>query len=89
MNHPIGIIRGVFPLAFVLALSISVCTGCISNGASSIAPVPLLSAKHPVDWWFVFKLNSANFPDCKADAQQSCQFGGQPQQYSSFGQQFV
>jgi hypothetical protein len=51
--------------------------------------LPLLSANHPVNWWFVFKFNSANFPGCKADAQRSCQFGGQPQQYSSFGQQFV
>ena len=26
------------------------------------APAPLLQKGHPVDWWFVFKFNSAAFP---------------------------
>jgi hypothetical protein len=50
----------------------------------------LLSAKNPVDWWFAFKFNTANFPGCKAEAVRACRFGGQPQPYSSgFSQQFV
>jgi hypothetical protein len=48
-----------------------------------------LNAGHPVNWWFVFKFNAANFPGCKASAARSCIFGGQPQQYSAYSQQFV
>ena len=43
------------------------------------APAPLLSAGHPVDWWFVFKFNSANFPGCGGTAARSCPFGGEVQ----------
>lgn len=54
------------------------------------APVPLLAKGHPVDWWFVFKLNSAVFPGCGGGAARSCIFGGEVQSYSSgFGQQFA
>ncbi|HEY6330000.1 MAG TPA: deoxyribonuclease II family protein [Blastocatellia bacterium] len=53
------------------------------------APVPLLAKGHPVDWWFVFKLNTAVFPQC-GGAARSCMFGGEPQDYhKSFGQQYV
>ncbi|HEY7230177.1 MAG TPA: deoxyribonuclease II family protein [Pseudolabrys sp.] len=52
------------------------------------APTPLLEKGHPVDWWFVFKFNTASFPACHAGAQRACIFGGEPQQYA-FGQQFV
>src|SRR5712692_4444171 len=53
------------------------------------APVPLLAIGHPVDWWFVFKLNSKAFPEC-GGATRACQFGGTVQTYKSgFGQQFV
>lgn len=31
-------------------------------------PMPLLAAGHSVDWWFVFKFNSASFPACPAAA---------------------
>lgn len=56
-----------------------------SNGA----PVPLLSAGHPVDWWFVFKFNSKTFPGCGGSATRTCPFGGSVQNYKVFGQQFV
>jgi hypothetical protein len=52
-------------------------------------PAPLLSKGHPVDWWFVFKFNSAVFPGCSGGATRSCLFGGQVQQYRSWSQQFV
>jgi Deoxyribonuclease II len=52
------------------------------------APVPLLQAEHPVDWWFVFKFNGASFPAC-GGAQRECLFGGTVQPYSSYGQQYV
>ena len=54
------------------------------------APVPLLSKDHPVDWWFVFKLNSQVFPECGDGAARECPFGGTVQDYKQgFGQQFV
>ena len=55
------------------------------------APQPLLAKGQPVDWWFVFKLNSSKpFAGCgpvKGDRQ--CPFGGSPLTGQSFGQQFV
>jgi hypothetical protein len=58
--------------------------------AAQGAPVPLLAQGHPVDWWFVFKFNSATFPECGAGATRACQFGGAVQNYrSGFSQQFV
>ena len=54
------------------------------------APVPLLAKGHPVDWWFVFKLNSGVFPGCGGAAVQSCIFGGEVQKWKSpVSQQFV
>jgi len=53
------------------------------------APVPLLSAGHPVDWWFLFKFNSRAFPGCGGSASRTCPFGGSIQDYKAFGQQFV
>jgi hypothetical protein len=57
--------------------------------------VPLLAKGHPVDWFFVFKLNAATFPKCGAGDTRTCPFGGQVQNppdnksYSSFGQQYI
>lgn len=57
------------------------------------APVPLLRAGQPVDWWFMFKFNSGVFPGCGGDAERICLFdkaGRAPQDYSTpYGQQFV
>ena len=63
-------------------------TNPTTAGVSS-APVPLLAKGHPVDWWFVFKFNSASFPKCGATAVRSCPFGGDVQNYSKYSQQFV
>jgi len=52
-------------------------------------PVPLLDSTHPVDWWFVFKFNSAAFPGCGNAAVRSCRFGGTVQDYNAFGQRYV
>lgn len=52
-------------------------------------PTPLLSTGQPVDWWFVFKLNSHAFPACGAGAERTCPFGGSVQDYRFFGQQFL
>lgn len=56
---------------------------------SESVPVPLLAKGHPVDWWVVFKFNSAAFPGCGGGAIRTCLFGGDVQDYTAFGQQFV
>jgi hypothetical protein len=56
------------------------------------APTPLIEQGQPVDWWFVFKFNSASFPGCGGtpSAQRVCPFGGTAQKYKQpFSQQFV
>jgi hypothetical protein len=40
----------------------------------------MVSKNHPVNWWFVFKLNVAKFPGCGGGTV-SCPFGGDPQDY--------
>jgi|GEM_PF-362028 len=53
-------------------------------------PAPLLAKGHPVDWWFVFKLNAAAFPECGSGAERNCIFGGAVQDYKGkYSQQFV
>jgi len=60
-----------------------------SAWAQSGAPVPLLKNGQAVDWWFVFKFNTATFNEC-GGAQRACLFGGDVQTYKSgFGQQFA
>jgi hypothetical protein len=52
----------------------------------------MLQKGHPVDWWFVFKLNSGKFPQCGGGDTRACPFGGSVQKtpsYSNFGQQYV
>jgi hypothetical protein len=53
------------------------------------APTPLLKSGQPVSWWFMFKLNSALFPNCAGNEQRVCIFGGKVQAYAHYGQQFV
>jgi hypothetical protein len=57
-------------------------------GYAADAPAPLVETGRPVDWWFVFKLNST-FPACPGTAGRACIFGGTVQNYKTFGQQFV
>ena len=61
----------------------------VSVSWAADAPTPLLKAGHPVDWWFVFKLNSKAFPGCGAGVTRTCAFGGKVQDYPAFGQQFA
>jgi hypothetical protein len=73
----------------------STATGSTATASSTTTafaanpPLPLLSKGHPVDWWFVFKFNSAKFPGCGATAAPSCPFGGSVQSYPASSQQFV
>jgi hypothetical protein len=61
-----------------------------TRGATEETPKPLIAKGHPVDWWFVFKFNSASFPACPAAATRACLFGGQVQtSWRSFSQQYA
>ena len=51
-------------------------------------PTPLLGEGKPVDWWFVFKFNAANFPGCGGNAKRKGIFGGRPQRYKGWSQQY-
>lgn len=76
----------VLPVYFAL---LACFTFSASAGFAADAPVPLLQAGHPVDWWFVFKLNSKAFSGCGSGVTRACTFGGKVQDYKQFGQQFV
>src|ERR1700753_1344089 len=45
---------------------------------SAGVPMPLVATNHPVNWWFVFKLNGAAFPKCGGGDIRTCPFGGPP-----------
>ncbi|ADW68927.1 deoxyribonuclease II [Granulicella tundricola] len=66
---------------------------CGGTGKTACAqPYPLLAAGHPVDWFFVFKLNAQAFPGCAGGDTRTCPFGGTKQdsdKYAHFSQQFV
>ena len=71
---------------------VPVCGGGTSASPPCTAPVPMLSKGHPVDWWFVFKLNAASAPKCGGGDTRACPFGGEVQHttsYADFGQQYV
>ena len=65
----------------------------VSCGAPGLpactTPSPLLQKGRPVDWWFVFKFNASVFPGCGEGATRACPFGGDPQSYKNFSQQFA
>ena len=67
----------------------SASTGLSSSSSGDTIPLPLIGKGHPVDWWFVFKFNSASFPGCGEGATRDCPFGGSVENYKAFGQQFV
>lgn len=53
-----------------------------ASGTACAAPFPMVSKGHPVNWWFVFKLNAAKFPGCGGGTV-SCPFGGEKQDYTA------
>src|SRR6266567_2343904 len=68
-----------------IVLSVLVaCTSLTVLGQN--APTPFIEQGQPVDWWFVFKFNSAAFPHCGGtpEVQRVCPFGGTPQPYPRF-----
>jgi len=67
------------------------CLAIFAQGlyAAEPAPGPLLNKGQPVDWWFVFKLNSKGFPGCAGTAERICTFGGNTQDYKLYSQQFA
>jgi len=79
--------NSLYAAFLIFALLSFFCLNSTGDGAEA-GPVPLLAKEHPVDWWFVFKFNSAKFPQCGGTAVRQCTFGGDAQPYG-FGQQFV
>ncbi len=77
-------------LATFLILCPSLSSTSVGTRADSpTVPMPLLERGHPVEWWFVFKFNSAAFPACPGEARRDCLFGGATQNYRWFSQQYV
>jgi len=75
-----------FSLVFILFIGVS---GGLSSVAAGDAgpPVPLISDKKAVDWWFAFKFNSKSFEGC---GDRSCLFGGKVKVYKyGYSQQYV
>src|SRR3984893_1011968 len=77
---------GIILIALTMFAGYPSKTGYAANADD--APVPLVKRGEPVDWVFVFKLNSGIFPGCDGTAATACPFGGTVQNYK-FGQQFV
>lgn len=76
--------------AGIVALFLAGFAGLIASVSSAIAEPTSLSVNgKPVDWWFVFKFNSAKFPGCAASAERKCSFGGETQNYKAYGQQYA
>jgi hypothetical protein len=76
------------PFTPAVTLSSTQCGG--ANSPACDQPYPMLQKGHPVDWWFVFKLNSGIFPGCAGNAERACPFGQQVQDYKpGWGQQYV
>jgi hypothetical protein len=77
-----------FACASILLTVFAGCTHQVAYAQSpQRPPLPLLERGHPVDWWFVFKLNSEVFQFCGDN--RACRFGGEVQKYKYFGLQFV
>src|SRR5579859_4323078 len=53
------------------------------------APSPLLASDHPVTWWVAFKFNAASFSTDPSNPDRACPFGGSPQAYRGFSQQYI
>jgi hypothetical protein len=59
-----------------------------SDPSAAAAPTPIEQAV-PADWVFIFKLNARSFPSLATATPRPCPFGGEPQPYSSFSQQYA
>lgn len=78
------------PFVPSITLADTHCGGGTADSPACTVPYPMIQKGHPVDWWFVFKLNSAIFPGCASGADRACPFGGTLQAYKSgWGQQYV
>ena len=73
---------GITVSAPISSVSGMKCGGGTAAWPTCSAPYPMLSSGHPVDWFFVFKLNVGKFPGCGGGAV-ACPFGGSPQSYKA------
>jgi hypothetical protein len=72
-----------------LAAAAAIFAACAGVAVAADNLSPLLAKDSSVNWWFTFKMNSAAFPSCAANAKQACIFGGAPQSEANYGQQYV
>ncbi len=78
-------------LTFIFVTFVAALFGLAGSSIAADAPTPLLQHGQPVDWWFVYKFNSASYPGCGGNEKGQCPFGGKSNGYkpTSFSQQFV
>ncbi len=89
---PAAAVQTNVTLPFVpsITLANTHCGGGTADSPACTVPYPMIQKGHPVDWWFVFKLNSSVFPGCGSGVDRACPFGGDVQPYKSgWGQQYV
>jgi hypothetical protein len=79
-------VRAAMLAAALLALSFA---SAPNTATAADSPAPLLSQGKPVDWWFIFKFNTASFPLCDNGAPRVCSFGGNAENYKQWSQQFA
>jgi hypothetical protein len=91
MKPWICVLRGALVFALLVTSLLHAGTTLGADAPPTSAPVPLLKKRQPVDWWFVFKFNTAVFPGCVGGAARQCPFGGDVQEYQNqgYGQQYV
>lgn len=85
-------VRTRSPRAALLAVAVSLTLFLLPIGNVGYAadvPAPLLEKGKPVDWWFIFKFNTASFPLCGGGAPRACTFGGSAENYKLWSQQFA
>jgi hypothetical protein len=56
--------------------------------ADPSAPVPMLAANKPVDWWFAYKFDASSFPTSATDPGRACPFTGSPR-HDAFSQKYA
>lgn len=75
--------------ACTLAVTVIAALAFAAGPSANAQPSPMAEGRS-VDWLFVYKFNTRSFPECAANAERACPFGGKPVAYrSGFGQQYV
>jgi hypothetical protein len=71
-----------------IALLANVAQAPSAPGNQPTAPAPLVAGQQ-VEWWAAFKFNAGSFATSAEGSDRNCPFGGAPQSYSAFSQQYA